>query len=241
MKRAVATVLLCFVTQAQDSRIVVASRPTEPCWLRGVDRASFLSDVERSLSKVAFVGATFEQEKRLAIFKDVVRSRGVLVYRAPSDLRWEIREPFRSTLVVAGGTVGKFEYDGAKRRTVRLGRGGDALLSIMERIRDWFGGRFDATDCTVDAARKPAPLIRLAPRGGNFGGGLKAIDVALTTELDAVLSVTIFDKSGDTTIMRFSREKGAPSPSDAVFSTTDPADYDPRSAAESVPTSRQKG
>ena len=108
--------------------------------------------------------ADFEQEKKLKVFKKPVRSSGVLLFERPDRMRWETRTPFRSLLVVNGAKVAKFEWVDGKRRALKLGRGADALLVAVRRLRAWFSGEFDEKTFSVEVKEKPAIRLILRPK-----------------------------------------------------------------------------
>lgn len=222
---------LCGIGAAQESK---PAPDTRPVFLDGAPRDAFLARVEKQMSAVRSVAASFHQEKKLAIFKDVVRSTGVLAFANPNLLRWEIREPFRSILVVAGREVRKFEFADGQRRPLQLGRGADLLLVVMERIRQLFVGKFDRNEYTVDAAEKPVPTIRLTPKSGGLGQ-LLSIELRLLPGLDGVETVTIQERSGDSTVMRFTQLARDVTFTEGMFSVTDPAELDPKRLAALPP------
>lgn len=208
-------------------------------FLDGAQREAFVVKVENHLSAVRSFTATFQQEKKLAIFKDVVHSNGVLAFQAPDLIRWEIREPFRSILIVAGNSVGKFEFMGAQRRALQLGRGSDLVLVVMERIRQLFVGRFDRNEYVIEAAELPAPTVRLTPKGGRLTQ-LLHIELRFTPSLDGVETVTISERAGDSTVMRFKQVARDQSFVQGTFSSTDPIELDARGVASQPATKPSK-
>ncbi len=210
-------------------------------FLEGKDRAAFLARVEERMNGMRSINADFEQEKSLEIFKDTVRASGAIYFARPDSLRWEIREPFHSILIVSGKDVGKFEYEGtgkgAARRSLKLGRGGEAILIVMDRIRSWFLGKFDHEGkyYEVDVREKPAPLIVLRPRIAQLQKSIKTIELELSESLTAVEKVTLLEPNGDKTVLRFKEKRRDGQFPDRTFSVLDPAEMDARRDASSAP------
>lgn len=197
-------------------------------FLEAEDRAAFLRKVKERMGQVRSFVADFSQEKTLSVFKDTVSSSGFILFERPDRLRWEIREPFRSQLLVAGDKVAKFEFVGGKRRSLKLGRGHDAILVVMERLRGWFRGEFDqeGDPFLVSVSTRPTPLIVLTPRDAAMKKNLTAVELVPTEDLVSVTSVTIRERGGDKTVMTFSgyaRDLAVP---ESAFSLTDPAELD---------------
>lgn len=233
--------VICVVGVAQESK-PVESKPvadSRPVMLEGASKESFLARVEKAMSAVQSVAATFQQDKKLSIFKDVVQSKGVLTFASPNSLRWEITEPFRSILIVAGSNVAKFEFVDGKRRVLQLGRGADLLQIAMERIRQLFVGKFDRTEYVVEAAEKPIPIVRLTPKG-SAPSQLLSIELQLASALDAVNTVIIRERSGDSTVMRFTQVARNVQFKAGTFSVTDPIELDPSRLVNLPPVTKSK-
>ena len=205
-----------------------ASGGDERTFLEGEPRAEFLGKLRDRMGQVRSFVADFTQEKTLAVFKDKVKSSGFLLVERPDRLRWEIREPFRSQLVVTGDRVGKFEFVGGSRRALKLGRGQDAILVVMDRLRGWFRGEFDEKGgaFAVSVSSAPSPLIVLKPRDEALRRNLDAVELVPTADYASVTSVTILERGGDRTVMIFSgyaRDIAIPA---GAFSVTDPQELD---------------
>jgi len=205
--------------------------------LEGQARADLLTRIEARMSALRSFVAHFEQEKSLAIFQDTLSSSGFIAFAQPSDMRWEIREPFRSLLIVSGGRAAKFEWVDGQRRTLALGRGGDVVAAVMGRIEGWFRGDFGRqTDFDMVVFEAPTPAISLRPKVASMARGLSTIEIDLAPDLASIERVTIHETSGDRTVMRYrllARDAAFPA---GTFSTTDPIDLDPERFRPSAPS-----
>jgi outer membrane lipoprotein-sorting protein len=215
-----------------------------PKFLGGEERDAFLARIEKRMTAIQSVAAAFTQEKTLRVFKHTVRSSGVILFRRPDRLRWEICEPFRSILVASGDRAGKFEYAGGERRRLRLADGGQAVTLVMTQVRSWFRGKFEDRRgyYAVDVAAEPAPLIVLRPRAAALKKSIEKIEVELTGDLSAVKRLRIVERQGDSTRMRFREiRRDAAIPED-FFAVADPCELDleriknaPASSARETP------
>lgn len=213
------------------------SRPPSPKPLAGKQREAFLKSVQKAMTGRTEVAATFVTEKHYALFDDVVRQRGFILYQRPDRLRWEIQHPFQSILVVTGTDVAKFEIKKGKRRKLTLGRAQDVLRIVMDQIRSWFRGEFEKgnRDYTVQlfaATKKPAANARivLRPRSKTLRKTVQQFELELAPDLGSVSQVTIREAGGDRTVMRFSRMPAGQRLIPGHFSVQAPAPFTPRPA-----------
>jgi outer membrane lipoprotein-sorting protein len=177
--------------------------------LAGEARKAFIEKIRKSMAKVRVVVAAFEQEKNYSMFDGVVKHYGFILYQQPDKLRWEIEKPFRSILIVSGTDVAKFEFRKGKRRKLELGRAKDVLLIVMDQIRGWFRGDFAKSekDYTVEFHAKAPARIVMRPRSKALRKTVESFELRLANDLASVTQVTIREKGGDTTVMRFRRSR----------------------------------
>lgn len=176
-----------------------------PTFLEGKARADFFAEVAKKMGELRSVAATFEQEKRLALFKEPLRSKGQILFTTPDHLRWEFTSPFRSVMVVSGDRVAKFERQEEGWRKLEQGRQAEAILVVMDHIRSWFRGQFDPTgkEFEVQVAREPRAMIVMRPTDPLLARNLREVELTLAKGNTHVERVTIREKSGDSTVMNF--------------------------------------
>jgi len=182
--------------------------------------------LKKAMQTVRGFRADFEQEKKLRVFKKPVKSSGILLFERPDRMRWEIRKPFRSLLVVNGSKVAKFEWVDGKRRAIKLGRGADALLVAMNRLRAWFTGEFNDKTFTIEVQEKPEIRLVLRPKAKALKARIDRLEFYPSKDLKSMRRVVIVEAKGDVTVMRFKNHTtNQPAPKSA-FSTKDPAKID---------------
>jgi len=176
----------------------------------------------KAMQTVRGFRADFEQEKRLRVFKTPVISTGILLFERPDKMRWETRKPFRSLLVVNGKDVAKFEWVDNKRRALKLGRGADALLVAMNRLRAWFTGKFDERTFAIEVKEKPEIQLILRPKDKAIRARITRLEFFPAKDLKSMRRVVIVEASGDVTTLRFSKHvANQPAPKN-TFSVKDP-------------------
>lgn len=185
----------------------------KPQYLADKELNAFFAEVEKKMSGLKSIAATFQQEKRLALFKDPLLSNGQILFSTPDHLRWEFRKPFRSILIVSGDEVAKFEDQKSGWRKVEQGRQAEVILVVMDNIRSWFRGDFDRAGDSfeVSGARKPHPVILMKPKDKVMARTLREVELRLADDFTHVVQVTIREASGDQTVMKFDQVERKPS------------------------------
>lgn len=188
------------------------------------DPKAVLKKLHTELAKVPRFRAEFDQEKHLKVFKKPVMSNGVLLFERPDRMRWEIRKPFHSLLIVAGKNVAKFEWVNSKRKKLKLGRAADAVLIAMRRLQAWFSGNFDEKNFTVTVVQKPALHVLLIPKDEAMRKRVARMEFFPAADFRSMSKVVVHESKGNRTVLIFKNHKsGAKMPKDA-FSLTTPAE-----------------
>jgi outer membrane lipoprotein carrier protein len=103
------------------------------------------SELERAARSVETVAAAFTQEKSIPLLTRPLVSRGRLYYRAPDNIRWEYTEPIQSVTLLTGDRVRTYLY--ADGRWVEDAGGSlEIRRMVLDRITDWFAGKFDRSE-----------------------------------------------------------------------------------------------
>ncbi len=174
-----------------------------PRKLNAKELASLLDRLEKKLSKIRTMRADFIQEKHLSIFTDVVKAEGVLLFRKPDTVRFEMTKPFRSVLIAAGKSAAKYEFiDG---RWKKLKPEASAARMVAEHISLWLEARFrekmDLYDISAVAA--DTTIITLTPKNKKFRQFITVIELTLHKSEEHFSAVTIREPGGDFTRMLF--------------------------------------
>ncbi|MCP4645065.1 MAG: outer membrane lipoprotein carrier protein LolA [bacterium] len=165
---------------------------------------ALLDDIEHDLSGLERMGVRFRQKKHLAIFSKPVKAEGLLLFRRPADLRFEIVRPFHSVLVVHGKSVAKYERMDGEWVKLRHGAA-DALQLISGRLTGWLQGKLrDETGLfEVQATSAEPKTVRLVPGDPKLARYIGAIELHLTPRPYRIESLTIREQGTDRTEIVF--------------------------------------
>lgn len=203
---------------------VAAADEALPPFLEGPAREAFLVETGERLRASRTVFADFVQLKAIPLFQHPARSDGTILFAAPDRLRWEIRAPFESLLVVSGESVAKFEVRDGVRRELKLGGSRDALSLVMGRIQAWFRGEFDddGHGFRVQVRAAPVPVIVMTPSSAALAERLGSITLELAPDLASLARLILRERDGGTTTMAFTLRGANLAFPERTFSTTDP-------------------
>ncbi len=165
----------------------------------------------------------FVQRKHLAILDVDLQSEGMIFFRRPGSVRYEILAPVRSLMT----------YDGKKVQCYTFTEGAWKLLNnpaataigqVLRQIGRWIQGDFDSDrkmfDIDVVPADNYAGCIRLIPRSAALTKYIQRVEIYVEKAPDyRVTRVIIRESEVDLTDMRFRQELRNPPIPEGTFSS----------------------
>jgi outer membrane lipoprotein-sorting protein len=165
----------------------------------------------------------FLQRKHLAILDSDLESQGMIFFRRPGSVRYEILSPVQSLMA----------YDGKKVRCYAFSEGRWKLLNnpaataigqVLRQIGHWIQGDFDADrkmfDLTVVPAEDGGGCIHLTPRSEALAKYVRRVEIYVEKAADyRVTRVIIRESDVDLTEMRFRQELRNPPLPEGTFSS----------------------
>jgi hypothetical protein len=178
-----------------------------PALLPATELDALLLRVENDLRDLRSLQTEFVQKKHLSIFVEPVESKGMLLFRRPKDIRFDIIEPFKSTLIVSSGAVARYECAGGKWRKLNSAMN-DAFARVTEHLVLWMQGRLrEARQVySIAATAGPEPTIILTPTQPKFKDFIKTIEIRIAFQPTRVAALTIREPNDDYTEIRFASE-----------------------------------
>jgi outer membrane lipoprotein-sorting protein len=177
--------------------------------------ADTLEDLRSKTDKIASVQASFVQEKHLKILSKPLISKGVMYYKAPSSLRWEYKEPFKSVLLMKNSHAKRF-YNNGDGFKEEHGTNMPSMQMVMGQITQWLSGNFK-DDPMFEAKMRAGRKIILTPKEKSLADIIAHIDLNLSNTPGIIDSVLIHEGPDARTRMDFSRTVINPSLADEIF------------------------
>lgn len=167
-----------------------------------------IKEISSSLQSVKTLKAEFVQERHLAIFMDVLSSRGVFYFGMPGKLRWEITDPFSSILIFNGGYVAKFNLENGSYVRMKLGME-DVLQEVLNQILAIMHGDFEKVHKVYGISVIPGKERRLVlkPLSAGLAKVIKDMELSIDRATNHVTKIVIHEPHDDYIEIRFSAEE----------------------------------
>jgi outer membrane lipoprotein-sorting protein len=165
----------------------------------------------------------FVQRKHLAILDVDLQSEGMIFFRRPGSVRYEILSPVRSLMTYDGKKVQCYTFtEGAWKQLNNPAA--TAIGQVLRQIGRWIQGDFDTDrkmfDIDVAPSDNDAGCIRLTPRNKALTKYIQRVEIYVEKAPDyRVTRVIIRESEVDFTDMRFRQELRNPSIPEGAFSS----------------------
>jgi len=164
-----------------------------------------LSKLEASLSDVKTVRTRFVQEKKLALFKNTLITRGVIQLQPPDKLLWRVESPIKYVLLIDGKQAKQWDGETGKSQKIPLADN-PVFSAVTEQLRSWFGGRYSllALDYAISQRSETPAVFVFTPKPDTPAAKmLRAVTVTFREDKRYLTSIQIDEAGGDTTVLRF--------------------------------------
>lgn len=161
-----------------------------------------LARLEGEAAGVQTLSADFVQEKHLAMFQEVLTSKGLFYFAKPDRLRWELTTPVASGFVLNGSAGRRWHEHGGGSEAFDIAREpvmkvvAEQLLAWAKADFVWLRGQY-----RIRLVREQPVTLRLDPLVAN--GFLDHLQIAFAADGRHVAQVEMYDQDGDFTSIRF--------------------------------------
>lgn len=164
-----------------------------------------LAGLESSMAEVKTVRTRFVQEKRLALFKNPLMTRGMIQVETPDKLLWRVESPIQYALLIDGRQAK--QWDGETGKTQKIPLADNPVFSaVTEQLRAWFGGRYSLLANDYDILQRsetPVVLVFTPKPETPPAKMLKAVTVTFRDDKRYITALQIDETGGDVTVLRF--------------------------------------
>ena len=144
----------------------------------------------------------------MLVFEEPLRAEGILYYKVPGCLRWELTKPFSSTLLYVNGKVSKIIKNGAENRQLDIGSQ-EIMRRIIGMIVGWMQGDLDKSReyFSLKIFRDQNFRVQLLPKAEALRKMIHSIELIMDGENYHIRKVIIKEPRGDRIEIRYLKEQ----------------------------------
>jgi outer membrane lipoprotein-sorting protein len=152
------------------------------------------------------IDADFVQEKKIDILEHILVSKGKILFKQKNNLRLEYTSPSYYLVVMAGG---KMLIKDANKKTKIDSKGSKIFTQVQNIMTGVLAGQVvDSRDFKYELFKSETHYkIKLYPQTGVMKDLLNEVEFVTQINTLKVESMTMFEKSGDVTTMKFKNVK----------------------------------
>lgn len=166
-----------------------------------------LTRLERNVTSLKTLSASFVQKKKMAAFSHEIEMSGKVYIRKPSMLAWHVKDPVRYSVLITDELIRQWDEETGEVQEISFA-GNPMLGAAIEQMTVWFSGKY--TSLTSDyevsiASKKGEPFVlEFIPREENMARkAISAVSVGLARDERYLSWIRIVEAGGDTTTIRF--------------------------------------
>jgi outer membrane lipoprotein-sorting protein len=166
----------------------------------------FMAQVEQQLGQIKTLQVDFEQQRTLKLLKHKAIFTGKIFMQAPSKLAWHVYSPIRYSCIIKGNIMTQWDADSDEVTTINAKKIG-ALQLVIRQLQYWFAGNFAAlnSDFKTKVMIKQQQIEFIPKPSTPPARFIKKIIVTLKKDLSYIKQLMIYEQSGDTMTMLFTK------------------------------------
>ncbi len=187
------------------STLVLAAGVSASVPARADDVADTFAEIKKAREKVKTLVATFTQERTIGLLSSTVKSEGEMTLVRPDKLRWELKSPDAVTYwITPEGFAFSTANGSANVSKTAAKKFGDVLNDLLV----FMGGDLDTLKTRYDftvPSKKDGVTLRAVPKTEEVKKIVKSLEISVGADLWTVKKITIEEKSGDKSVITFTK------------------------------------
>jgi outer membrane lipoprotein-sorting protein len=170
-----------------------------------VSEGDVFSRISFSVKKVHTMSSAFEQERRTAMLKDAMISKGRFLFAKPDKICWETLEPISAGFSVKGQDAKRWQGTSEPPEKIALSEA-PFLQVLIQQIIAWTSADFSSLKerYNLKIIKEDPVTIGLVPLLAGEMDYVNQVTLIFSPDLAYVTSVKIQEKNGDEILIRFS-------------------------------------
>lgn len=171
-------------------------------------QADFLKNLQNRSQSINSISSDFTQQSHIALFADVIKSKGRFCFARPDNLRWEYTKPFVSGFLIKGQKG--LKWDGASKTPVPFSTETSPEMAIIsEQILAWTTMNISWIEnlYAIKVTNFSPAIMELTPKSSKAKQFLKLIRIFFAPETTHLNGIELHEPGGDYTKIIFSNVK----------------------------------
>ncbi len=185
---------------------------------------AILKEIEDKLHSVKGLKAKFVQERHIALFLDILTSEGMLYFKAPDKLRWELSAPYRSMMLFNNKKVAKFRIKEGQLEKAKFGME-NLLRGMLEQIISILKGDFDKAreGYDMEILEGKEYLLHLKPKSEGMAKAISSLELFFDPASLQMSRIIIREPQEDFMEIKFFSHEVDPDLPDDLFNVNKPS------------------
>lgn len=163
-----------------------------------------LLDVEKNMSNVNSVHASFVQKKQMAMFDMPVIIKGQFYIQNPDKFAWIVNEPIEYTLILTEDKIIKWdESNGTQELSLKEN---PMFKAMIDQITFWFSGAYASCekDYDIRLISKEPSILEFTPKNHNPASKmLSNVTLVFQEDKKYISKIKLLEKNSDITELFF--------------------------------------
>jgi len=187
------------------STLALAAIGTFDLPARADDVSDTFAEIKKAREKVKTLVGTFTQERTIGLLSSTVKSEGEMTLVRPDKLRWELKSP---DAVVYYITPEGFAFSTASGSANVSKTAAKKFGDVLNDLLVFMGGDLETLKTRYDftvPSKKDGVTLHAVPKTEAVKKIVKSLEIQVAADLWTVKKITIEEKSGDKSVITFSK------------------------------------
>ena len=159
--------------------------------------------------------SSFTQEKYVSFMKEPQHAEGIFYYQQPEKMRWEQNTPFNYVLLINNGIV-RIKDKGKEKNLAGVNKMTQKINTLMLGLIN--GSVFDNNEFDIKYFKYlDSYIIELIPKNKQLKSFFNKIELDFSAKSIRLKTLSMYEKSGDKSIMKFFNNKFNESIKENIF------------------------
>lgn len=174
-----------------------------PCLTEAAD-TELLSRLKMEAGQINPISSEFTQEKHLAMFDEVLVSKGYFAFARPTSLRWEYTAPFKAGFLLKDDSGKEWDEASGTERDFTLDES-PAMSTIARQIMAWttFDTAWLENHYTIRQTGQNPIVLELKPKGEVARKFVAHLIITFAASCATLSSLELHEVDGDFTRITF--------------------------------------